>query len=87
MIIPRSSKPVIFALVPTGRSLGVAILAAVGTGMYSSVEEACAQIIKPVTSQKPIAVNVPTYNKYHEIYKGLYTALKPQYQALSKIIL
>jgi hypothetical protein len=25
MMIPRSSKPVIFALVPTGRSLGVAI--------------------------------------------------------------
>jgi xylulokinase len=65
-----------------GPALGVAILAAVGTGVYSSVEEACGAIIKPVTSQKPIIENVPVYDKYHKVYKDLYTALKPQFDAI-----
>jgi xylulokinase len=68
-----------------GPALGVAILAMVGAGMYTSVPEACDAIIRNVTSQEPVAENSEIYNRYHEIYKQLYTALKPQFNNVSKI--
>ena len=68
-----------------GPALGVAILALVGVGVYSSVVEACDTIIHKVTSQKPIEENVKVYNKYHKIYKNLYTALKPEFLNLNKL--
>ena len=62
-----------------GPALGVAILALVGVGVYSSVVEACDTIIHKVTYQKPIDENAKLYSKYHEIYKRLYKALKPEF--------
>jgi len=68
-----------------GPALGVAILALVGVGVYSSVIEACDTIIHKVTSQKPINENAVLYSKYHNIYKQLYVALKPEFVNLKKI--
>jgi xylulokinase len=68
-----------------GPALGVAILALVGVGVYSSVVEACDSIIHKVTSQKPISENTILYSKYHNIYKELYTALKPSFNSLSDL--
>ena len=68
-----------------GPALGVAILALVGIGVYPSVVEACDTIIHKVTSQKPVAENAILYNKYHNIYKRLYTALKPEFINLNEI--
>ena len=68
-----------------GPALGVAILAMVGLNMYSSVGEACDHIIHTVTSQDPIAENNKMYDKYHAVYKDLYTALKPQFAKISKL--
>ena len=62
-----------------GPALGVAILALVGVGVYSSVVEACDTIIHKITYQKPINENVELYSKYHEIYKRLYIALKLEF--------
>ena len=69
-----------------GPALGVAILALVGVGVYSSVVEACDAIIHKVTSQKPINENAMLYNKYHNIYKDLYTALKPTFISLNDLV-
>jgi xylulokinase len=68
-----------------GPALGVAILALVGVGVYSSVQEACDNIIKTRTIQQPIKENSIIYNKYHKVYKDLYIALKQQFQEISKI--
>lgn len=68
-----------------GPSLGVAILALVGIGAYSSVEEACDNIIYKISTQKPIEDNNALYSKYHNIYKQLYTSLKPQFNNMSNI--
>ena len=68
-----------------GPALGVAILALVGVGVYSSVVEACDTIIHKVTSQNPINENALLYSKYHDIYKDLYTALKPTFISLSEL--
>ena len=68
-----------------GPALGVAILAAVGTGVYSSVQEACAAVIKTNEPQNPIAENSKEYEKYYRYYTALYPALKDSYKALSAL--
>lgn len=59
-----------------GPGFGAAILAAVGCGEYSSVEEACTKIIKETTVVKPIKENVEIYEKGYQKFKTYYPALK-----------
>lgn len=66
-----------------GPALGVAILAAVGTGVYGSVQEACKQVIKTNPAQNPIAANSAEYEKFYKMYTELYPALKESYAKLS----
>ncbi len=68
-----------------GPALGAAILAAVGTGVYKSVEEACNEVIKLNEPQNPIAANSSEYEKFYAVYRSLYGALKENYKALSAI--
>lgn len=68
-----------------GGALGVALLAGVGAGIYSSVPEACEAVIKKVTSQKPIKENTDIYNKYYKVYGNIYSALKEQFKIVSEI--
>lgn len=68
-----------------GGALGVAILAAVGTGIYKSIPEACSKLIKEKTVQQPINENIPEYEKFYSIYKTIYPALKNQFEELSKL--
>ncbi len=69
-----------------GPALGVALLAGVGAGIYSSVPEACEAAIKRVNTQSSIAENVSIYNKYYQVYGNLYRALKDQFKTISEII-
>ncbi|SKA81625.1 xylulokinase [Caloramator quimbayensis] len=66
-------------------ALGVAILAGVGAGIYSSVSDACDNIIKVSTVQKPIEKNISIYNSYYNVYKNLYTSLKKNFKELDEI--
>ena len=68
-----------------GPALGVALLATVGAGIYSSVPEACKAVIKTDKIQQPTAENVPVYEKYYRLYTQLYPALKEQYKTLGSI--
>lgn len=68
-----------------GPALGVAILAAVGVGLYKSVPEACAKIIKADKICQPIGENSKVYTEYHKIYKRLYGCLKDEYKALQAL--
>lgn len=67
-----------------GGALGVAILAGVGAGIYSSVPEACDMAISVTSSMPPIEENVKAYEKYYKVYKSLYPALKPQFEAVAQ---
>ena len=71
--------------VDEGPALGVALLAGVGAGIYSSVEEACSSVIKIVSSTSVIKENAAIYEKYYETYRALYPALKDQFSAISKL--
>lgn len=66
-----------------GPALGVALLAMVGAGIYSSVPEACDAVIKTDKTQEPIKENVPEYEKYYKLYTEIYPALKDGYKKLA----
>lgn len=66
-----------------GPALGAAILAGVGTKIYSSVEQACDEIIKKNTVQQPNIESQKLYLNYYKLYKSLYKTLKPEFKALS----
>jgi xylulokinase len=66
-----------------GPALGVGILAAVGAGLYSSVPEACGAIVKTDKIQAPVEGNVGEYEKYYQLYREIYPALKAQFAKLA----
>ena len=68
-----------------GPALGVAILAAVGAGIYKSVPEACNAIIKTNNEQNPIPKNTREYEKFYPLFKKLYISLKDDYKTLANI--
>lgn len=69
-----------------GPALGVAILAGVGAGVYSSVPEACDQTVTVVTNQDYNAENNKTYEGYCKLYNNLYKSLKDEFKSLARLI-
>ncbi len=68
-----------------GPALGVAILAAVGAGIYNSVPEACDTIVGVDKIVEPVTENVPEYEKYYQLYRSIYPALKDSFQVLATL--
>lgn len=68
-----------------GASLGAAILAGVGVGIFESVEYACEKYIKKGNEIIPNEVSHKIYNQYHEIYGEIYKDLKESFKKLSEI--
>lgn len=60
-----------------GSAYGAALLAMVGTGAFSSVEEACAATIREASFVEPKEADARIYEKGHWVYKALYPALQP----------
>jgi xylulokinase len=69
-----------------GPALGVALLAGVGAGLYSSVEEACSAVIKVMSSTPAIPENAEIYEKYYDVYRALYPALRDQFGTISRLV-
>jgi xylulokinase len=69
-----------------GAPYGAAILAAVGTGQYSNVEEACARMLKIESGTSPITDNVRIYSDYYEIYENLYPVLKSSFDKITSTV-
>ena len=67
-----------------GPALGVALLAGVGTGIYSSVPDACAKTIQVVDRVEPNASNARVYEKYYPIFTRLYGQLKDEFTAVAQ---
>ncbi len=68
-----------------GPALGVAILAMVGTGIYNSVPEACAAVVKTDKTQEPVAANVPEYEKFYSLYREIYPSVKEKCAKLAQL--
>ncbi|MBI3151949.1 MAG: xylulokinase [Chloroflexi bacterium] len=63
-----------------GAAYGAALLAATGAGVFQSVESACDATIQIIGSTAP-GKNLETYNKLYPLYRELYPALKPTFDA------
>lgn len=57
-------------------ALGAAILAGVAAGVYATVKEGCEKTVFENDVLAPNPANTASYNKYYEIYKKAYPALK-----------
>ncbi len=68
-----------------GSAYGAALLAAVGTGAYASVPEACAATIREVDSLAPQSAESVTYQRGYEVYRTLYPTLKPLYREMGQV--
>lgn len=68
-----------------GPALGVALLASVGAGIYSSVPEACKAVIKADKIQEPVLERVSEFEKYYQLYREIYPAIKAQYKKLATL--
>lgn len=71
--------------VEEGPALGVALLAGVGAGVYSSVAEACDAVIRLASETKPIAANAELYRRCHALYQQLYGHLATDFKEASSL--
>ncbi len=68
-----------------GPAYGVALLAAVGSGQFKNIEEACKATIEVVKKVPPRKPAVKTYNKMFPIYQSLYQSLKDSFRNISEL--
>ncbi|HYF50115.1 MAG TPA: xylulokinase [Planctomycetota bacterium] len=65
-----------------GAAYGVALLAAVGTKEFKSVEEACEATVKTCNPVKPDAKRAKVYDKQYPLWQNLYRSLKKDFAAM-----
>jgi len=68
-----------------GPAFGVALLGGVGTGVFSSVEEACEATIQVVSTTEVNAADSAAYDRYYPVYRSLYVALKDEFGKISRV--
>jgi xylulokinase len=79
-------SPVVTIDKDEGPAFGVALLAAVGTGAYGSVGEACDATIHVVSEVEPDAAASAIYNEYYPIYRQLYRDLKERFKQTAGLV-
>ena len=65
-----------------GAAYGAALLAGVGAGVYSTVEEACVKTIQTTDTVSP-GDNAPYYADFFPRYRNLYTVLKLEFEQMA----
>ncbi len=84
MICNTFAIPAVTSKSSDAPALGVAILAAVGSGIYPDVKTACEKMISADSSiTNPDEESTKTYRKYHKMYTSLYSSLKDNYKELA----
>jgi xylulokinase len=68
-----------------GAALGAALLASVGAGIFTNVQEACAAVVKRGKTLTPDAEAGKSYAPYFELYKKLYLDMKEDFRSLLKL--
>ena len=69
-----------------GPAFGAAILAAVGTGVYDTVEEAADDLVDVVSRTEPDPEASERYEECYGIFKSMYPSLKPGFDALGGMV-
>ncbi|HSU61525.1 MAG TPA: xylulokinase [Bryobacteraceae bacterium] len=68
-----------------GSAYGAALLAMVGTGEYSSAVEVCRTAVKEVDVKEPQPQEVAFYQARYQVFRSLYPALRPAFQAIGEL--
>ena len=63
---------------------GAALVASVGSGVFSGLKEACQRCLRIIERVEPSFANVEIYDQYYEIYRSLYPRLKDAFHSLSQ---
>jgi xylulokinase len=69
-----------------GAAFGAALLAAVGSGLYEDVQDACQSMIQVTGRTVPGADNAAAYRDYYAIYRDIYPALASQFAAIADVV-
>ncbi|GHU83187.1 xylulokinase [Clostridia bacterium] len=85
MLADMFALPVRTAASSEGPALGVAILAGVGTGLYSDVRTACREMIRYGEAKRPDATANAYYEKGYAAYRALYPALKDAFTQIKTL--
>jgi xylulokinase len=80
------NAPVVTINVNEGPAFGAALLAAVGTGAFKSVPEACDATIRVAKRWDPDPRQVGAYEEVYGVFRTMYGALKDRFAALAKIV-
>ena len=67
-----------------GPALGAALLAGVGAGIYSSVEDACDTVVKTKEAARINEADAAVYDRLYSSYSALYPALQSTFAHLSQ---
>lgn len=67
-----------------GAAYGAALLAATGAGVFSDVPSACEQTIR-ITGRTAPGQNCAIYDKIYPLYRNLYPALRPTFNAVATL--
>lgn len=85
MMADMSHQAHVTPTIDEGPALGAALLAGVGAGAYSCVEESCAAAIATRPAATPDADTAAIYDKWHPLYKSLYPALKASFAEAARL--
>ena len=77
--------PVALTNAAEGPAYGVALLAGVGTGAWSTVEQACESSIRAVTKVAPGKRSAAAYDRRYAVYGKLYGDLKDRFPEMAAL--
>lgn len=68
-----------------GPAYGAEILAGAGTGVFSSIQDACDRFIKEKDTLAYSHEEAETYRKYHAVYDRMCESLRADFATLAKL--
>jgi len=78
-------SPIVLTNASEGPAYGVALLAGVGTGVWSSVEQACNACIKATSKTAPNKKSATNYDQFFSTYDKLYDDLKDRFTEMAEL--
>jgi xylulokinase len=75
--------PIVLTNATEGPAYGVALLAGVGTGVWSGVEEACRATIRQTQKVSPRKKSAELYDRHYATYRKLYFDLKDRFTEIA----
>ena len=73
-------------VVPETLISGAAMLAGIGTGIFSSFAEACAQVVTLSAAEHPTPKHTARYEESYTLYRSLYPKLKKSFVEAAQLL-